>query len=179
METARGIDSKMATLEEESAAEKHLCLQSEFYLEARRVKLLKDLRNIYPISIVPSEERYAIRDLRIPLDIHSGTVSEDELSAALGFLSHLVALLGKYLSVKLRYRVFPNSSRSAIQEDGATVYPLFQARVVERDQLDYGVLLLQRNVECILKTRDKTYLHQEHLLINVKRLFDTIVDGDL
>lgn len=177
MEKATRIEANLATLEEGIKSEKQLCRQSEFFLEARRIKLLHDLHNIYPISFLQGDDRYSIRDLRIPLDIHSGAVAEEELSAALGFLCHLVSMMSKYMSVQLRYRVFCNSSRSAIQEDGGAIFPLFQARVVERDQLDHGVLLLRRNVECILKARDIEYKPREHILLNVKRLFDTVLDG--
>jgi hypothetical protein len=177
IQTAKDAEAQIARLEEIFTLEQERCRQSEFYMEARRVKALRDLRKIYPISISKSEERYAIRDLRIPSDVHSGAIPEEELSAAIGFLCHLVLLASKYLAVQLRYRVFFNSSRSAIQEDGSMVFPLFQARMVERDQLDYAMLLIQRNVDCILKSCTIEYHEQEHVLVNLKRLFDIIVDG--
>ena len=176
MEKSSKYESDLVNLKQGIASEKELCRQTEFFLEARRIKLLLDLRSIYPISFLRGEDRFCIRDLCIPLDIHSGLVTEEELSAALGFLCHLISLASKYLSVQLRYRVFCNSSRSAVQEDGGAIYPLFQARVVERDQLDHGVLLLRRNVECILKTRDIEYQPREHILMNVNRLFEVMID---
>jgi len=177
VEKAVAIETSMNNLRDVINDEMKLTRQSEFFLEARRAKLLRDLRCIYPISITLAEDKYSIRELRIPVDIHSGIVAEDELSAALGFLCHLVGLIGKYLGVQLRYRVFFNSSRSAIQEDGGAVFPLFLARAVERDQLDYAMVLLQRNVDCILKTTGVEYKEGEHILVNTKRVFDTIVDG--
>lgn len=174
MEKAARIEANMAQLEEGVIAEKQHCRQSEFFLEARRIKLLLDLRNIYPITFLLGEDRYCIRDLRIPIEIHSGVVGEEESSAALGFLCHLLSMVGKYMSVQLRHRIFCNSSRSAIQEDGGAIYPLF-LKGVEREQLDHGVLLLRRNVECILKTRDIEYKPREHILVNVKRLFDAVL----
>jgi hypothetical protein len=155
--------------------ERQRCHQSEFFLEGRRMKLLRDLRTLYPISYLQEEDRFCIRDLRIPLDIHSGTVGEEELSAAFGYLCHLVSLISKYLNIQLRYRLFTNSSRSAIQEDGGAIYPLFQARMVEREALDHAVLLLQRNVECILKARDIEQRRGEHVLDAVNRLFEALV----
>lgn len=177
MEKSSRYESDLSNLEEGIKTEKQLCRQSDFFLEARRVKLLLDLRTIYPITFLRGEDRYSIRDLCIPMDIHSGAVTEEELSAALGFLCHLVSMVSKYMSVQLRHRVFCNSSRSAVQEDGGAIFPLFQARVVERDQLDHGVLLLRRNVECILKTRDIEYQPKDHILANVKRLFDVMIDA--
>ncbi|CAB9503731.1 UV radiation resistance [Seminavis robusta] len=171
------IQNNLQKLASEIDSELQLCRQSEFFLEARRMKLLRDLRTIYPISFLEGEDRYCIRDLRIPADIHSNVVAEDELSAAFGYLCHLVSLISKYLAIQLRHRLFCNSSRSAIQEDGGPIYPLFQGRVVEREQLDHGVRLLQRNIECILKTRDIEQNPGEHILVNVKKLFDSFVDG--
>ena len=176
MQVANEVEAQIAKLEEIFRSEKERCRQSEFYMEARQVKVLRDLRKIYPISISKSEERYAIRDLRIPSDVHSGTIPEEELSAALGCLCHLVLLTSKYLAVQLRYRVFFNSSRSAIQEDGSMVFPLFQARMVERDQLDYAMLLIQRNVDCISKSCTIEYREQEHVLVNLKRLIQLSMD---
>ena len=177
MEKSSEIEANMALLGDAVQKEMQLCRKSEFFLEARRIKILRDLRHIYPISIAQGEERYSIRDLRIPADMHAGGVTEDELSAALGFLCHLISLMSKYMGVQLRYRVFCNSSRSAIQDDGGAILPLFQARAVERDQLDYSFLLLHRNVECILATQEIEYHSQEHVLVKVKQIFDTIVDG--
>lgn len=168
----------MAQLENVIQNKMELCHKTEFFLEAHRIKLLRDLRRIYPISIVQGEDRYSIRGLRVPADIHAGGVGEDELSAALGFSCHLISLMSKYMGVQLRYRVIFNSSRSAIQDDAGAILPLFQARAVERDQLDYGVLMLHRNVECILKTRHIEYESQEHILVKLNLVFTTIVDGE-
>lgn len=178
MEKSSEIEANMALLEDVIQNEMRACRKTEFFLEAIRMKLLKDLRSIYPISIPQGEDKYSIRGLRVPADIHAGGVGEDELSAALGFLCHLISLMSKYMGIQLRYRVVCNSSRSAIQDDSGAILPLFQARAVERDQLDYGVLMLHRNVECILKTRNIEYQSQEHILVKLNLVFTTIVDGD-
>jgi hypothetical protein len=170
------INNDMYKLAVSIDTERQRCRQSEFFLEARRMKLLRDLRTLYPITYLQGEDRFCcIRDLKIPLDIHSGTIGEEELSAAFGYLCHLVSLISKYLNIQLRYRLFTNSSRSAIQEDGGAIYPLFQARMVEREALDHAVLLLQRNVECILKARGIEHRKGEHVLDAVNRLFEALV----
>ncbi|KAL7566284.1 hypothetical protein ACA910_013613 [Epithemia clementina (nom. ined.)] len=81
------------------------------------------------------------------------SATDDELSAVLGALSHVVLLLAKYLGVPLRYRIFSNSSRSAIQDDRGIIHPLFLARPVEREQVAQGLVLLDRNVTCIAQSR--------------------------
>jgi len=177
MQTASQIEKDIALLDKVVREEIQLCRKSEFFLEAQRLKLLRDLQKIYPITIAfGAEEKYCIRGLRIPADIYGGGVPEDELSAALGFLCHLVSLTTKYLGVPLRYRIFCNSSRSAIHDDGGSVFPLFQARAVEREQLDHGVLLLHRDVDCILRARDIAHQSHEHILVKLKLLFDCNVE---
>jgi len=131
---------------------------------------------MYPIRC-QAEETWFIRGQEIPNDLHSGSVSEEEISAALGFLCHSIVMIGKYLSIALRYRIVCNSSRSAVQEDATTILPLFQARMVERDELDRAITLLHRDVACILKTRGILYSEDSHILCKVKRIYDSIVDG--
>ena len=85
--------------------------------------------------------------------------------------------MSKYLSIPLRYRIVCNSSRSAIQEDGTTILPLFQSRVVERYFLDRGMFLLDRNVESIAKSCNVKCGGTAHILAKMKRIYDKIVDG--
>jgi Vacuolar sorting 38 and autophagy-related subunit 14 len=177
---------------------------------------------------------FSIRGLPIPhpgLDLFAGTtmttsyfavggsfssdggpaISEDDLSAALGYLCHIVFMLSKYLAIPLRYRLICNSSRSAVQDEdchsdaaggslpfsslpastgssssssGATsgnknalLFPLFQARPIEREQVEHGVMLLERNVECLCKTRGIRFDPHSHVLAKVNRIFECIVDG--
>jgi hypothetical protein len=170
-----------------------LLRRDEFLQEAQCIKLLRELQTIYPITL-DAQKGYLIRDLRcLPanMDIYTTmTIPEDELSAALGFAGHLIFLLSKYLSVPLRHRVFCNSSRSAIQQDGgsngsttttgtnnamAIVYPLFMARTVEREQLERGLTLLGANVDCILMTYRMEYTPKSHILARLKRIYDHVV----
>jgi hypothetical protein len=148
----------------------------EFLLQAQRIKLFRELRTIFPVT-VSLDQRYLIVGLEIPSDLYAGTVSEEEVSAALGYLAHLVAMMSKYLAVPLRYRLHCNSSRSAIQDDRAAAFPLFQGRTVERGQLEYGVRLLDRNVECICRNKGIRLPAKAHVLAKVKRVYEYIIDG--
>lgn len=148
----------------------------EFCLEAQRIKLLKELRTIYPIRC-HAGQTYFIRGQEIPSDLHAGNVSEEEISAALGFLCHSLVMMSKYFSITLRYRIVCSSSRSAVQEDAVTILPLFQARMVEKDELNRAMTLLHRNVACILKTRGIPYSDNSHILSKVERLYDMTIDG--
>jgi hypothetical protein len=148
----------------------------EFLLQAQRIKLFRELRTIFPVT-VSVDQRYLIVGLEIPSDLYVGTVSEEEVSAALGYLAHLVAMMSKYLAVPLRYRLHCNSSRSAIQDDRAAAFPLFQGRTVERGQLEYGVRLLGRNVQCICRNKGIRLPAKAHVLAKVKRVYEYVIDG--
>jgi Vacuolar sorting 38 and autophagy-related subunit 14 len=237
-------------------AEAKECQRLEFLVLAQQVRLLRELRSIYPIrrrsrvapplsrgaaqpsnsSASSDNDAFTIRGLPIPhpgVDLFAGTtmttsyfavggsssseggvpaiISEDDLSAALGYLCHVVFMLSKYLSIPLRYRLICNSSRSAVQEvdchsdvaggvspvssipfssgnnsggGGATsgnkkplLFPLFQARPIEREQVEHGVMLLERNVECLCKARGIRFDPHSHVLTKVNRIFECIVDG--
>jgi hypothetical protein len=148
----------------------------EFLLEAQRIKLFRELRTIFPVTVT-LDQRYLILGLEIPSDLYAGTVSEEEVSAALGYLAHLVAMMSKYLAIPLRYRLHCNSSRSAIQDDRAAAFPLFQGRTVERGQLEYGVRLLDRNVECICRMKGIRLPAKARVLAKVKRVYEYVIDG--
>jgi hypothetical protein len=150
--------------------------RDRFLMDAQCVKLLKELRTIYPLTLDP-QKGYLIRELRLPVDIYTTSVPEEEMSAALGFTCHLVYMVSKYLSVPLRHRIYCNSSRSVIQHDGI-LYPLFSARHVEREQLERGLALLGADVDCILITYRIGFTPKSHILARLTRLFDGIVEGE-
>lgn len=109
----------------------------------------------------------------MPKDLHS--LSDELISAGLGFVCLAIIMCSKYLSIPLRYRLIFNSSRSAIRED-SNVFPLFKERVVERDQFDRGILLLHRNIDHLLQKRglkSKTS-DQDHILAKVGLLLNHI-----
>jgi len=153
--------------------------RSKFLLIAQRIRLLHDLRLVYPISVDTGEQRYRIRGLEIPDNVLSGTVPDDEMAAAIGSLCHLVAMMSKYLNVPLRYRLYCHASRSAVQDDRASVFPLFLAsrNAVDRERFEVGMLMLVRDVECICKERNLRVSPKSHVLAKVKRIFESVVDG--
>jgi hypothetical protein len=108
----------------------------------------------------------------------------------------LVSLTSKYLGIPLRYALVCKFSRSAVlflggggnsndgnrvstTTSGRTVYPLFRERgVIEREQLDYGLTLLDRNVNCLLRVRKVGYRNDWNLLAKIDRLFAHVIDGE-
>ncbi|KAL3791214.1 hypothetical protein ACHAW5_007797 [Stephanodiscus triporus] len=194
------------TLEVEKAldAERANLFRSELRLEANRIQLLRRLRLIFPIRVMPintplnppnfPRHQFTIANLPFPCDIHTPIVSDDQVSAALGLVCHMVSLTSKYLGIPLRYALICKFSRSAVLFLGGegnnngnktttttsrTVYPLFRERgVIDREQLDYGLTLLDRNVNCLLRIRNVGFRNEWNLLAKIDRLFAHVIDGE-
>ena len=164
------LESEM--MNEDAIEQEHLRNEALILLEVRRAKVLRDLRQIYPIQRLP-DSVYTIGGLHLPSDLNNPNVPDAVVSTALGYVCHLVYMCSKYLRAPLRYRLFCNSSRSAVQDDGVAVYPLFRERVVEQEQFDRACTLLSRNVECLLCVRCIIVPNnRSHILEKVNLLFE-------
>lgn len=164
------LETKM--MNEDALEQEHLRNEALILLEVRRAKVLRDLRLIYPIQRLP-DNVYTIGGLHLPSDLNNPNVPDAVVSTALGYVCHLIYMCSKYLRAPLRYRLFCNSSRSAVQDDGVAVYPLFRERVVEREQFDRACTLLSRNVECLLRFRCIVVPNNRpHILEKVNFLFE-------
>lgn len=209
-----------------NAYQRMTLLHSELQLEANRIHLLQQLRLIFPIKLAPitnvvhppnhPQHQYTISNIPLPEDIHTPTVSDDQVSLALGLVCHLVSLTSKYLAVPLRYPLICKFSRSAVLFDWSSpqggggsgegsfntnhtasspsnsnnepnttnsamtraVYPLFRERnVIDREQLDYGRRLLDRNVNCLLQVRNVPYKKEWNVLAKMDKLLLHVVEG--
>jgi hypothetical protein len=153
----------------------------EFMIEAQRIRLIQELANIYPIthstaSTTQQQSRWFIRGLELPSDIYTGP--EDVVSASLGFLCHCVHLMSKYLGIHVRYRLHCQASRSAIQDERGSVFPLFVSRTVEREQVEYALHLLDLDIICIGQARRIEMLPGKlHILAKVKRIYIHFIEG--
>jgi hypothetical protein len=134
--------------------------REEILKESQSIKLLRDLRDIYPIALDSSPTSSSatsiqsargsrgtaggaskppegstdcfIRGLRLPADIYTTNAPEEEVNTSLGYCAHLVVMVAKYCSVQLRHRIFCNGSRSAIELDEVGIFPLFLGRLAAR-----------------------------------------------
>ena len=181
LQRLRVYQSQEEQIRQATQQEEQECQRLELHLEAQRIRLVKELRRIYPVieqlQQPTAKGIWKIRGLPLPRDLFS--IPDEDLSAALGLLCHAVTLLSRYLHVPLRYRLYCNSSRSAVQDDRGTVFPLFQARPVEREQVEYGVVLLERNIECIGISRGIHWAKEStHILEKIHLIYDTVIEGD-
>jgi hypothetical protein len=180
--------------------------REEFLKGAQSIKLFRDLRDIYPITLdsIAAQSSsfnntlytsttgtggkgYLIRGLRLPVDIYTTGILEEEVNASLGYCAHLIFMVAKYLTIQLRHRIFCNGSRSAIELDGVGVFPLFlgrlAARALEREQVDRGARLLGTNVDCILMhlnllPSSSSCLQQYHILARLQIIQNFVAEGN-
>jgi hypothetical protein len=194
----RQLDQETVEIMKTTGVESADLFRSEFRLEAHRIRLLKQLQLIFPIRVMSinitvnppqyPQHQYTIASIPLPDDIHSVSVSDDQVSTSIGFLCYLVSLTSKYLAVTPRYKLICRFSRSAIIDDLAgtmssnnkpsTVYPLFRERgAVDKEQLNHGFALLVRNIDCLLEMRQVDYYNGWNALAKMEKLFMHVVDG--
>lgn len=86
-------------------------------LRCRRMWMLRELNHVYPIENLG---RYrTIRGFCIPLVEtldRKDPREEQEISCALGFLCHLLLMVGKYLNVPLKFTLVPGASKASLKE---------------------------------------------------------------
>lgn len=123
----------------------------------RRTQLITLLSHIFPIEPVPSPPAasppllFSIVGLPLPNSSYPPSYTDDTLSSALGYAAHVTHLVAAYLGVPLCYPLRCRASRSVVVDDismmkGPRAFPLY-ARGVDRYRFDYGVFLLNKNIE--------------------------------
>ena len=168
-------------------------------LEARQLKLLHELLPIYPIAVAShgagvkprmakgggggtpehgktNDGDFEVRGLRLPLN-ELEECEDEQLSTALGYVSHLVFMISKYLRVPLRYAIFHNASRSCLHDCSASSgaasttveYPLYK-KGVEREKFQNALYLLKKDIEQLMYARGTSPAKGSHLLANLKAL---------
>ncbi|EEP80096.1 conserved hypothetical protein [Uncinocarpus reesii 1704] len=136
-------------------------------------RICEDLSFIYPIEPVPGKA-LAFTILGIPLpNSNFENIDKESVAAALGYTAHLVYLLSFYLSVPLPYPIQPYSSHSFIKDPisvGLTqrTFPLYPVNAHYR--FEYGVFLLNKDIEYLLNRQGFRVIDIRHTLPNVKYL---------
>ncbi|KAG2345336.1 hypothetical protein BDR05DRAFT_1058436 [Suillus weaverae] len=177
-------------------AEQKRCLDA---LRARlpviRTSLISTLSRTYPIELLSSSE-LLFTILNVPLPIPFNTtepapplslashkeVTEDAVATALGFAAQLVQLLAIYMGKGLTYPITCIGSRSLIRDNisamvGPRMFPLF-SKGVDTYRFEYGVFLLNKDIEMLMADRDLRALDMRHTLPNLKNLLLTLTDGE-
>lgn len=154
-------------------------------ITGQRRRVCEDLLRIFPIEPVPGKAlTFTIRGLLLPNSIFEDA-KEDVTSAALGYVAQVVNLLSPYLSVMLPYPVSLHGSTSTIddplaisqnQQNHQRTYPLYMKNVV-RYRFEYGVFLLNKNIEILSNSLGLRPLDIRHTLPNLKYLLYVATAG--
>ncbi|VDB92340.1 unnamed protein product [Peniophora sp. CBMAI 1063] len=187
---AKAIEDTAAEIAAER--ERNAVLRSR--IAPRRAALVATLAWLFPIELrSPDDLLFTILD--IPLAIPAGAtdpappltlpahkdVNEDSVASALGYAALVVGLLATYTGLSLVYPVTFIGSKSVIKDGisamvGPRMFPLF-SRGVDTYRFEYGVFLLNKDIELLMAERDLRALDVRHTLANLKNLLLTLSDG--
>tara|TARA_R110002003_G_scaffold171_18_gene14055 strand:- start:23694 stop:25262 length:1569 start_codon:yes stop_codon:yes gene_type:complete len=151
----------------------------------QRRRLCEDLLKLYPTEPVPGKSlAFTIRGLLLP-NSEFDDAKDDVTSAALSYVAQVVSQLSPYLSVNLPYPITLHGSASTIEDPLAIghnaqsnprAYPLYMKGVV-RYRFEYGVFLLNKNVEILSNALGLRPIDIRQTLPNLKYLLYVATAG--
>ncbi|CCU81525.1 unnamed protein product [Blumeria hordei] len=151
-------------------------------LWGQRRRICEELQNIYNIEPTAQPLVFKICGLQLP-NSNFEDVDEDIISAALGHVAHLVNMLQYYLSIPLPYPISPHGSRAIIQDfisilkDSQRIFPLYMRGTI-RFRFDYGVFLLNKNIEWLAMSQGLKVMDIRQTLSNLKYLLYICTAGN-
>lgn len=144
-------------------------------------RICEDLLAIYPIEPIPGKPlAFTIGGLALPNSSFED-IDRESVAAALGYTAHLVYLLSFYLSIPIPYPVKPYLSNSLIHDPVSVslpqrTFPLYPVNVQYR--FEYGVFLLNKDIEFLMNRRGLRVLDIRHTLPNLKYLLYVLTSGN-
>ncbi|KAI8920929.1 UV radiation resistance protein and autophagy-related subunit 14-domain-containing protein [Powellomyces hirtus] len=186
-ENIQSLQSRSAALDDERNETRH----AQRAARVRQRSLILDVASIYPIALSSSGairaggtlQVHTIRGLGLPNSEFTG-YDDEAVATALGFTSHLICMIAFYLHIPLRYPLTPTSSRSFVVDTvsehyvGNKQFPLY-SRGVEKIRFEYGVFLLNKDVEQLMNHLHLTITNLRHTLPNLKAIIDVIRGWDV
>ncbi|KAK0208034.1 UV radiation resistance protein and autophagy-related subunit 14-domain-containing protein [Desarmillaria ectypa] len=164
-------------------------------IKPTRTTLLSTLSWIFPIELrSPPDLLYTVLDVPLPIPFSSSDpgpplflashndVNDDTVATALGYAAQLVQFIAVYLGKGLVYPVTFVGSRSLIRDGisamvGPRMFPLF-SKGVDTYRFEYGVFLLNKDIELLMSDYDLRALDMRHTLPNLKNLLLTLTNGE-
>ncbi|KAH8547948.1 hypothetical protein BGW37DRAFT_508512 [Umbelopsis sp. PMI_123] len=148
-------------------------------LTTRRKELIADMFSIYPIDQDYNDPQlYHIRGMPLPNSVYTG-YDDEVIATALGYTGHLVNMLAYYLAIPLRYPITPMGSRASVKDpisilQGSRHFPLY-AKGVDRYRFEYGVFLLNKNIEQLVNAHGLIVMDLRHTLPNIHYLIQAVL----
>ncbi|KAA8621507.1 uv radiation resistance protein [Pyrenophora tritici-repentis] len=179
------IDAKLPEERAKCTDTKQLLEKTAEDITGQRRRVCEDILRIFPIEPVPGKAlAFTIRGLLLPNSVFDDA-KEEVTSAALGYVAQIVNLLSLYLSVILPYPLSVHGSTSTIDDPLAVTqnnqnhqrtYPLYMKNVV-RYRFEYGVFLLNKDVEILSNSLGLRPVDIRHTLPNLKYLLYVATAG--
>lgn len=144
-------------------------------------RICEDLLSIYPIEpIVGKPLAFTIGGLALPNSTFED-IDKTSVAAALGYTAQLVYLLSFYLSTPLPYPIKPYLSNSHIHDPisislSQRIFPLYP--INSHYRFEYGVFLLNKDIEFLLSRAGLRLLDIRHTLPNLKYLLYVLTSGN-
>lgn len=164
-------------------------------LTSVRTTLIQSVANIFPIEpIEPRDLLFSIAALPLPIPMGTNdpappstipgdsSYNDETMAGALGYVGQMLNLVSAYLGDTPVYPIFCQGSRSMIKDPisammGPRVFPLYM-KGAELYRFEYGVYLLNKNIEALMNDRDLRALDIRHTLPNLKNLILTLTSGE-
>lgn len=165
--------------------------QSELDIQIhnRRAHLLDRLAYIYPLKLLSASSLlFSICSLPLPNSPATvvseappagpDRVDEEQIAAALGLTAQLIQLISWYLDTPLPYEIASAGSRAMIRDgisimNGPRGFPLY-SKGVERYRFEYGVFLINKDIEQLMNVHGLPVLDLRHILPNLNNLLLTM-----
>jgi len=125
--------------------------------------------------MIALEGKISVRGIILPNSDFTGC-DEEVVSTALGYVCHMLDLVSRWLEVPMPYPLIPFGSRSLIRDEISEKYsqaprfPLYYTRGVDRTRFEYGVFLLNKDLEQLLNSQGLSIITLRHTLPNLLRL---------
>ncbi|KZT67671.1 hypothetical protein DAEQUDRAFT_812727 [Daedalea quercina L-15889] len=160
-----------------------------------RSDVINTLAFIFPIELVsPPDLLFTILDVPLPIPVgvtdpapplslpSHKEVTEETVATGLGYAAQVMHLLAAYMGKHLVYPVTNIGSRSLIKDSisamvGPRSFPLF-TKGVETYRFEYGVYLLNKDIELLMSERNLRALDMRHTLPNLKNLLLTLTGAE-
>ncbi|KAH9982160.1 hypothetical protein BGW80DRAFT_1453104 [Lactifluus volemus] len=181
--------------EQELSSERDLVAALRQRISPIRATLIATLAYLFPIDLISASD-LLFSILGAPLPIPLGAtdpapplslpaykdVNDECIATSLAYAALVVQLLAVYLDRMLVYPITFCGSRSMIRDGisamvGPRMFPLF-SKGVDTYRFEYGVFLLNKNIEMLMSDRDLRALDMRHTLPNLKNLLLTLSDGE-
>ncbi|EGD72277.1 hypothetical protein PTSG_11573 [Salpingoeca rosetta] len=177
------LDERIAALNDRKdtfADTEHKLKEVLLARDMRQAVLVLELYSVYHVKPI-TEDLCSIMGIELP----NGTFTDrddDAIATALGYVSHLVLMISKYLQLPLRYPIKLLGSRSSITDDIAfdrsdrpRRFPLYP-RVKDRSMFERGVFLLNKDVQQLLEHHGIGVRDALATLPNIRRLMLLLYD---